>query len=75
MALCAVVPSYRNARALSFLAALGTTFTAWFVVAASVAALNDPTRPPPPNGSHAHARTPIHVPRTRPAHTPTVILR
>ena len=48
MALCAAVPSFRNARLLSFLAAVGTTFTAWFVVAASVAALRDPTRPPPP---------------------------
>lgn len=47
MALCAFVPSYRSMRMINFFAAIGTTFTAWYVVAASVTALRDPTRPPP----------------------------
>ena len=47
MAACAIVPSYRSMRAINVLAVVGTTFTAWYVVAASATALRDPTRLPP----------------------------
>lgn len=40
MGLFAAVPGYRSARLLSALALVGTTFTAWFVVAAAAAAAN-----------------------------------
>ena len=47
MAACAVVPLYRSMRAINVLAVVGTTFTAWYVVAASASSLRDPSRPPP----------------------------
>ena len=49
MGLFAAVPGYRSARLLSALALVGTTFTAWFVVAAAADAARDapPTGLPP----------------------------
>ena len=57
MCLLLLVPGYRSSRLLSVLASVGTTFTAWYVVAASAEELNrrkggaDSSLPPavPPN--------------------------